>query len=1025
MRSFASHHFKPSALALSVTAALLFSAAGHAQQAGSAVEEIAITGTRIRATDGMVTPTPVTAVSTAEMRDFEPASSISEQLDNLPQFLNTQTAQRGGGTLFGDAAGSYLNLRNMGKQRTLVLFDGSRVVPADRAGVANVDNFPTALIRTVDVVTGGASAAYGADAMAGVVNFVLDREFEGFKSSISTGITEMGDGQNWNFSVAGGRQIGDRLNLIGSIESRNIKMIEREPQELGNWNSIGWVINPAYKATDPAGTNPNRLTVSHAYHATQNPQGIVTTPGGTPASITSQFKYQGFTFTDDGKSLRPFNTGATLRNLGNGMSTGDPVEAAYHEAAFNGNAFGSEVIQHSGFAGAKYDLSDTTQFFAQLMLGRTESNTYGRRGNPEMGQQYFATIYRENPYLPSDLAAEMDRLGLTSLRFDKIGQVRNGKNFNFYDNRNDANISQMWSATAGFDHMFANDWSLRGSYQYGESKLTSEGENMIRVDHWYLSLDAVRDPATGAIMCNIQRVNPSMTQLQAAAAGKTVLTTRINEFPTALMPITNILVTPQESIKNCVPTNFFGLGNASKEADDYMTSDKKGIRDLDQHFAELLLTGDLYEGWGAGSINFAAGLTFRKEWFNQITTPVEFERTTLNAPEVGVRGISPGITGGNRSIHQFSATSWATGENDVWEMFGELNVPIWESGSGNQRIDTNFAFRQSDYSETGKIDSWKYGFELQALKDLRFRVTQSRDVREPTFQEQFESGGGGANIVDRARANANYTITILTLGNANLSPEEADTLTAGFVWTPTFSFLDGLQLSADYYDIDVKKRITPLSAQRIVDECVAGTSPLLCNQIVRNAGTGLIERVDDRQVNAAAGVTGGVDIELRYDMEADFFASQNENLRLRLFANHMLENSVTTTVYRDDVGSLTSPEWNATATLGYDIGNWGINWVTRYYDSTNYTLGFGVHWRSGFEVDDATIASQTVNNMSVSYRGETNSGANWVASFNVNNIFDRDPPIFASQNLRGGQQGVSNVFDVFGRRYQVSLNYSF
>jgi len=172
MRSFASHHFKPSALALSVTAALLFSAAGHAQQAGSAVEEIAITGTRIRATDGMVTPTPVTAVSTAEM-----------QLDNLPQFLNTQTAQRGGGTLFGDAAGSYLNLRNMGKQRTLVLFDGSRVVPADRAGVANVDNFPTALIRTVDVVTGGASAAYGADAMAGVVNFVLDREFEGFKSS--------------------------------------------------------------------------------------------------------------------------------------------------------------------------------------------------------------------------------------------------------------------------------------------------------------------------------------------------------------------------------------------------------------------------------------------------------------------------------------------------------------------------------------------------------------------------------------------------------------------------------------------------------------------------------------------------------------------------------------------------------------------------------------------------------------------------------------------------------------------------
>jgi tetratricopeptide (TPR) repeat protein len=112
---------------------------------------------------------------------------------------------------------------------------------------------------------------------------------------------------------------------------------------------------------------------------------------------------------------------------------------------------------------------------------------------------FLRWVLLSSPQLPADLAAEMDRLGLTSLRFDKIGQVRNGKNFNFYDDRNDANISQMWSATAGFDHMFANNWSLRGNYQYGESKLTSEGENMIRVDHWYLSLDAVRDPATGAI----------------------------------------------------------------------------------------------------------------------------------------------------------------------------------------------------------------------------------------------------------------------------------------------------------------------------------------------------------------------------------------------------------------------------------------------------------------------------------------------------------------------------------------------
>jgi outer membrane receptor protein involved in Fe transport len=129
--------------------------------------------------------------------------------------------------------------------------------------------------------------------------------------------------------------------------------------------------------------------------------------------------------------------------------------------------------------------------------------------------------------------------------------------------------------------------------------------------------------------------------------------------------------------------------------------------------------------------------------------------------------------------------------------------------------------------------------------------------------------------------------------------------------------------------------------------------------------------------------------------------------------------------FKDDSGSLTSPKWNATATFGYDVDQYSVNWVTRYYGKTNYTNGFGTFWKTGVEVDDATIQSQTVHNLVLSYRGETKSGGSWVASFNVNNLFDRDPPITASQNLRGGQQAVSNVYDVFGRRYQVSMNYNF
>jgi outer membrane receptor protein involved in Fe transport len=1017
--------FKANTLALSVAAAMLVATGAQAQER---LEEIQITGTRIRTTDGMVTPTPVTAVTTAEMRDFDPSSSVSEQLDNLPQFLNTQTAQRGGGTLFGDAAGSYLNLRNMGKQRTLVLFDGSRVVPADRASTVNVDNFPTALIRTVDVVTGGASAAYGADALAGVVNFVLDREFEGFKSTLGTGVTEQGDGQNWNFSVAGGKQIGDRLHVIGSIEHRDIKQIERTPQDLENWNSIGWVINPAWKSTDPAGTNPQRLTMPNVHSATQNAAGLITAKLANGA-LNPAFRLNNYTFTDDGKNMRPFVTGNFTDRLNangtpaagsNGMQSGGP-EAFNAENSFAGGPYGAEVVQHSGFGGFKFDVSNTTEIFGQVMLGRTESNQLNRRGNPEMGQQYFGTVYLENAFIPAELRQAMIDANLTSVNIAKIGQIR-GPNKRNVDTRGSSDISQMWSASVGFDQALPNDWNLRGTYQYGESKLTSEGNNYIRNDHWYMAMDAVRNPTTGAIMCNVQLRNPSMAELQAAAVGKTVPSANIIKYPSGVQPIDNILVTPQESIRDCVPLNVFGTGNFSQEAVDYVTSDKKGLRDLDQHFAEALLTGELYEGWGAGPIGFAGGLTFRKESFNQLTTPIAFERSTINAPEVGIRGISVGINGGNRSIHNFSATSWATGEFDVWEWFTELNVPIWESGTGNQRLTSTLAFRQSDYSHSGKIDSWKAGFELQVIEDVRLRVTKSLDVREPTFGEQFESGGGGANITDPVDKTS-YTITLLTGGNANLSPEEADTLTAGVVWAPSFSLLEGFQVSADWYEIDVTGRVNTLGSQRVVNDCFAGDQKL-CGLITRNAITGKIERVLDINQNVAGGLTSGIDIEARYTVEPDFFSSESESLDLRLFATKGLENSITTTVKRDDIGNQNSPEWTATATLGYNLGNYGVSLVERYYDSVNYSLG-GIQWQNGVEVDDATIASQAVTNLVLRYNGETASGATWSTSFNVNNLFDRNPPIIASESQRGGQQFVGNSYDVFGRRYQLSLNYNF
>ncbi len=641
---------------------------------GPQVEEISVTGSRIRVTSGMSTPTPVTALTIDELQSFEPASTVSEQLDALPQFFQTQTAQRGGQTLFGDASGSYLNLRGMGKQRTLVLFDGSRVVPADRASAVNVDNFPSALIRSVDVVTGGASAAYGADALAGVVNFVLDREFEGLKINTGTGVTEYGDGANWNFSIAGGKKFGDRLNVIGSIDARKINEIYRQPHDLRNFQSWGFVTNPAWAPGAPAGV-PRQITLPNVHSTVYTPAGLIDQPG---------FSLNRHTFTGDGQGVRPFIR-SEISNLGGPGATNTQsggLEGDVAARAFDGGPSGNAVDQFSSFAAVKYDFTDSFSMFGQVMSGRTVSESTGRRGNPHLQTNTWAgTVYVDNAFLPENVRQAMINEGLTSFRFHKLGQLRGPGISNYYDDRRNEDISQMLSGTVGFDLAFANGWDLRGSYQRGTSKVTTAAYNIQRTDRFFLAMDAVRHPETGAIVCNVSVRNPSRAELAAAMEGVPVSTTT--------PPLTTFVDSPvgPGSIENCVPLNVFGHGHASQEAIDYLVDDKHARRRLGQHFAELLLTGELFDGFGAGPVSFASGLTYRKENFYQFAFEAgqdfPFERGMVNVPALGIRGIPNGFAGGGAlELNQFSGTGQATGGFDVWEVFGELNVPIWESASG-------------------------------------------------------------------------------------------------------------------------------------------------------------------------------------------------------------------------------------------------------------------------------------------------------------------------------------------------------
>jgi len=261
-------------------------AAAQAPNQPSAIEEISVTGSRIRVS-GMQTPTPVTTMAAEEM-ELLSSGTLMDQLDQLPQFVNNNTLQNAAGwTSTGGQA--TLNLRGVGGNRTLVLLDGRRVVPSNRLSTVDTSMFPQALIKRTDVVTGGASAAYGSDAITGVVNFILDTDFEGMAANAQAGISDVGDHETSRFSLAGGFALGERAHVIMGgeyFDSGDIPNYDKR-----DWYKAWSDINYGTTAGKPAQT-PQRIRVANAFTREFTLGGLIVSsslagtqflPNGTPA----------------------------------------------------------------------------------------------------------------------------------------------------------------------------------------------------------------------------------------------------------------------------------------------------------------------------------------------------------------------------------------------------------------------------------------------------------------------------------------------------------------------------------------------------------------------------------------------------------------------------------------------------------------------------------------------------------------------------------------------------------------------
>jgi outer membrane receptor protein involved in Fe transport len=998
----------------------------QAQTVEPAPEEITVTGTRLRRTDGMAEPVPVTTLSPEELQLFEPGSTIAEQLDALPQFFLTSTAQRGGPALFGNGGGSYLNMRGLGPERTLVLFDGFRLPPADKRGSVNVDTLPTALVRSVDVVTGGATAAYGADALGGVTNFVLDRDFEGFKINAGTGMNEFNnEGKNWNMSVAGGIEVGERLNIIGSFEARQIDQIVRNPAELDpSWfQRWGHVQNPAWRSTDPPGTNPRRLTLPWVAPAGLHVNGKI-------AGVPTTSALNNMRFNDNGTAIVPFDLGAV--SDGSWISGGSDAQVSHLTQA--GGPNGSEVLQNTLFLGLKYDVSDSLDVFFDILGGHTESNSQQTTSAASMSGPWSPTVFRENAYLPAAVRSTMVAENRTSFLLSKGGSYRG--ELDVYNSSESVNEFDSELFRVGFDWSMTDKWDMRVAVQTGETQKITAIYDGLRVDRMALSIDAVEvysnrrddngdgladlvadaDRGTGTIICNVQRYNPTPQQLAAVPEIQGKTKTTVNGVVPVVSPIGL-----DNTISECVPFNIMGHGQITQAAADYITTPKWGDGVVEQDFAELLVRGELSDGWGAGALSLATGLTYREQSFSDGAYPIEIDELgpPFNALNLGIRGIPSTFSTGSPNLHQFSTVSAISGGYDVWEAFGEINVPIWQSASGGQRLGMTAAYRSSDYSSVGRFDSGKVGLDFQLFRDLRLRATQSRDVREATFTERFDNAPAGGSVLDPARNQAQSTITITTVGNPALIPEAADTTVVGLVYQP--SWAQGLRMSVDRWDIDISDSIATLGAQRVVDECYFNN--VLCEYVFRD-NLGVLSRVGSPYLNLALARAQGTDVEIAYSRDVDWFAAGDESLSIRMLGGKLDErsNTVVGSAPAEFAGTRGYPDITANVTLSYRVARWSVQLQERYIDDVILNR----IWIEGIDVDDNTIDSEAWTNLVLAFQSGAEREGSWRISFNVQNLFDEDPPIIASAgDTRFGAQATDNTYDEWGRRYELGFSMEF
>lgn len=529
----------------------LFAQTAAAQDAPAKdnAEPIVVTGTRI-VRDGYTAPSPITVASTEELAKSTP-TNLPDALNKLPQFQLSSSPSRSVHNFVNTAShGNILNLRGVGGNRTLILFDGMRVPPTTFRGDVDTDVLPSGLVQRVEVVTAGASAAYGSDAIAGVVNFVLNKKFSGLAASAQYGVSGKGDNPNYKFTAAGGFDVlGGAGHVLLSAEYFNTSGMRRDARSI---TAEGYQFAGAVRGGGTVGSATNPYTII------RNGRTILQAEGG----LVTNGPFANQRFLPDG-TLTPFIAG-TLTGSPTFASGGDGFHQPYNASQ------NAPLTNKQLFGRFSYDVAPAVTAYVQGIYTRSDL-TYFALPNSVSAPTSLATIFSGNAFLRPEVQAQLTSanaasFGLSEFFGEAMGPNQANERTDFY------------MATAGLDGELGSGWTWDANYTHSRSAHNVDQFNVFESQKLFAALDAVRDPS-GNIVCRpTLDADPVIRQRYAG----------------------------------CVPFNPFGFRSYSPAAADYVTGTSSYDAIIRQDSATANVQGSVFD-LPAGPVAIALGGEYRKQ----------------------------------------------------------------------------------------------------------------------------------------------------------------------------------------------------------------------------------------------------------------------------------------------------------------------------------------------------------------------------------------------------------------------------